>query len=129
MTNQGLLLKEFKQFVSVQSGRAKQHARAAGEKTARPYIHLKGEIRKEEEVRAIADSNRITQEFVRILAPVETCQSFKLVPAQKRPRLIRARRECLCLYFNFVDPQFGFMNLRIPRWFSFAIQIYLNGHE
>lgn len=130
MTNQGLLLKEFKQFVSVQSERVKQHARAIAEKSGRPYIHLNGEkIRKEEKARAIADADGITEGLICILAAVEACQSFNLVPGEKRPRLVSARRKCLCLYFYFIDPQFGFMHVRIPTWFPFTIQIYLNGHE
>lgn len=129
MTNQGLLLKEFKAFVSAHSERLKQHARAVAEKSGRPYIHLNGEIRKEEKARAIADADGITEGLICILAAVEACQSFQLVPAPKRPCLIPARRKCLCLYFYFIDPQFGFMHVRIPTWFPFTIQIYLNGHD
>ena len=129
MTKQGLLLKEFKPFVSAQSERLKQHARAVAEKSGRPYIHLNGEIGKEQKARAIADCDGITEGLICILAAVEACQSFHLVPAPKRPRLIPARRKCLCLYFYFIDPQLGFMHVRIPTWFPFSIQIYLNGHE
>jgi hypothetical protein len=103
MTNQGLLLKEFKQFVSVQSERVKQHARAVAEKNGRPYIHLNGEIRKEEKARGIAASDGIPQGLICILAAVEACQSFNLVPGEKRPRLVSARRKGLCLYFYFID--------------------------
>jgi hypothetical protein len=129
MTNQGMLLRDFKSFVTTHSERLKHHARAIAEKTARPYIHLNGEVRKEEKARAIADSDDITEGLICILAAVEACQSFQLVPAPKRPCLIPARRKCLCLYFYFIDPQFGFMHVRIPTWFPFTIQIYLNGHE
>lgn len=129
MTNKGLLLREFKAFVSAHSERLKEHARAMAEKLGRPYIHLNGEIRKEEKARTIADADGITEGLICILAAVEACQSFHLVPAPKRPRLIAARRKCLCLYFYFLDPHFGFMHVRIPTWFPFTIQIYLNGHD
>ncbi len=129
MNNQGLLLKEFKAFVMKHSERLKQHARALAEKNARPYIHLNGGIRKEEKAREIAQSDGITQGLICILAAVEACQSFRLVPGDKRPRLVSSRRKCLCLYFYFIDPEFGFMHLRIPTWFPFTIQIYLNGHD
>ena len=129
MTHQGLLLKDFKPFVSAHSERLKQHARGMAEKFGRPYLHLNGEIRKEEKARAIADSDGITEGLICILAAVEACQSFQLVPAEKRPRLISARRKCLCLYFYFLDPQLGFMHVRIQTWFPFTIQIYLNGHD
>lgn len=129
MTHQGLLLKDFKPFVSAHSERLKQHARGMAEKFGRPYLHLNGEIRKEEKARAFADADGITEGLICILAAVETCQSFQLVPAEKRPRLISSRRKCLCLYFYFIDPQLGFMHVRIQTWFPFTIQIYLNGHD
>jgi hypothetical protein len=129
MSKQGLLLKEFKKFVTIHSERLKQHARTMAEKSGRPYIHLNGVIRKEAKAREIADSDGITQGLICILAAVEACQSFQLIPAEKRPRLVSARRKCVCLYFYFIDPEFGFMHLRIPTWFPFTIQIYLNGHD
>lgn len=36
---------------------------------------------------------------------VEPYQSFKMVPGEKRPRLVYARRKCLTFYF--LDPQLG----------------------
>lgn len=129
MNHQGLLLKEFKGFVMKHSERLKQHARAMAVKSARPYIPLNGQIRKEDKARKIAESDGITQGLVCILTAVEACQSFRVVPGEKRPRLVSARRKCLCLYFYFIDPEFGFMHLRIPTWFPFTIQIYLNGHD
>jgi hypothetical protein len=129
MNHQGLLLKDFKRFVTMHSERIKQHARAMAEDSGRPYIHLNGALRKEEKARKIADSDGITQGLVCILAAVEACQSFKFAFGKKRPRLLSARRKCLCLYFYFIDPEFGFMHVRIPTWFPFTIQIYLNGHE
>lgn len=129
MANQGLLIKEFKGFVYHQSQRLKQHAQSMAEKAGRPYIHLNGPIRKEDRARQIAACDGITQGLVCVLAAVEACTSFRLVPAQGRPRLINTRRKCLCLYFYFIDRQFGFMHVRIPTWFPFTIQIYLNGHE
>jgi hypothetical protein len=129
MNSQGLLLKEFKGFVTVQSERVKEHARAMAEKSKRPYIHLNRQIRKEKKAREIADSDGITQGLVCILSAVEACQSFKLVPGQRRPHLVSAGRKCLCLYFYFIDPEFGFMHLRIPTWFPFTIQVYLNAHD
>ena len=129
MNSQGLLLKKFKEFVTIHSERLKQNARGMAQKSGRPYIHLNGQIRKEEKARKIAHSDGITQGLICIFTAVEACQSFKLVPGEKRPHLVSARRKCLCLYFYFIDTEFGFMHLRIPTWFPFTIQIYLNGHD
>jgi hypothetical protein len=38
-------------------------------------------------------------------------------------------RKCLHFYFYFLDPEFGFMHVRVQSWLPFTIQIYVNGHE
>lgn len=129
MYGQGLLLKDFKRFVSRHSESIKGHAKAMTEKSGRPYIHINGPIRKEDKARQIAIRDGITEGLICVLAAVEACQSFKLVYGKDRPHLVSARRKCLCLYFYFLDREFGFMHVRIPTWFPFTIQIYLNGHE
>ena len=126
---QSLLLKDFKVFVSKHSERIKQHAKTLAERSERPYIHINGQVRKEEKAREIANRDGITDGLICVLSAVETSQSFKLAYGKDRPHLVSARRKCLCLYFYFVHREFGFMHVRIPTWFPFTIQIYLNGHE
>jgi len=129
MASQGLLIKDFKTFVIKQSEQLKQHGKMIAEAAGRPYIPLTGRERKEEKARSIAKRDNITQGLICVFTAVEACQSFKMVPGEKRPRLINAQRKCLCLYFYFIDREFGFMHVRVPTWFPFTIQIYLNGHE
>jgi len=129
MAHKGLLLKDFKGFVTKHSERIKQHAKAMAEKSGRPYIHINGPVRKEEQARQIAARDGISQGLICVIAAVEACQSFKLAYGKNRPRLVSSRRKCLCLYFYFFHREFGFMHVRIPTWFPFTIQIYLNGHE
>jgi hypothetical protein len=129
MYAQGLLLKDFKGFVTRHSERIKEHAKAMTEKTARPYIPIHGPIRKDDKARQIATRDGITEGLICVLAAVEACQSFKLVYGKDRPDLLSTRRKCLCLYFYFLDREFGFMHVRIPTWFPFTIQVYMNGHE
>jgi hypothetical protein len=129
MMAQGFLLKDFKGFVTKHSERIKQHAKGIAEKNHRPYIHINGRIRKEEKAREIADRDGITEGLICVLSAVEACQSFKLAYGKDRPHLVNAPRKCLCLYFYLFDRELGFMHVRIPTWFPFTIQIYLNGHE
>jgi len=129
ITSRGLLLKDFKTFVTKHSGQIKEHGKAMAEKSGRPYIHLNGRVRKEEKAREIAKQDEIKQGLICVLSAVEACQSFKLAYGKGRPRLVNARRKCLCLYFYFIDREFGFMHVRVPTWFPFTIQIYLNGHD
>jgi hypothetical protein len=129
LASQGLLIKEFKAFVLKQSERIKQNGRAIADGAGRPYIHLNGRQRKEEKARAIAMRDGITEGLICVFTAVEASRSFKMVPGEKRPRLINAPRKCLCLYFYLFDREFGFMHVRVPTWFPFTLQIYLNGHE
>lgn len=129
MLDQGFLFKDFKAFVTKHSERIKEHAKAMAEKTQRPYIHINGRVRKEEKAREIADQDGITEGLICVLSAVEGCQSFKLAYGEGRPKLVNASRKCLCLYFYFIDREFGFMHVRIPTWFPFTIQMYLNAHE
>jgi len=129
ISRQGLRIKDFARFVSQQSEQIKQHAKAMADRTERPYIYLSGPVRKEDRARAIAQRDRITEGLVCILAAVEGCQSFKIAYGQRRPKIIWARRRCLCLYFYFVDRELGFMHVRIATWFPFTVQVCLNGHD
>ena len=129
IARQGLRIKDFKRLVMQASEQVKAHARGMAEKAGRPYIHLNGPVRKEDRARAIARRDGISDGLVCILAAVEACQSFKLAYGPRRPRIVPARRKCLCLYFYFVDPRFGFLHIRITTWFPFMVQVCLNGHE
>jgi hypothetical protein len=66
-----------------------------------------------------------------VLAVLEPCLSFQVVGNRKSQKLevIRARRKCLHFYFYLMDPEFGFMHVRIQSWFPFQIQIYINGRS
>jgi hypothetical protein len=129
ISRQGLRIKDFAAFVSRHSERIKQHAKVTAEQAGRPYVHLNGPARKESIAQSIAQRDGITDGLVCILAAVEACHSFKLAYGKDRPRLVSARRKCLCLYFYYVDREFGFMHVRITSWFPFMIQVCLNGHD
>lgn len=127
--SQGLLIKDFKAFVMRHSERIKHHAKVMAERLHRPYVHINGQSRKEHIARQIAERDNITDGLICVLSAVESCQSFRLAYGENRPRLINARRKCLCLYFYLFDRHLGFMHVRVPTWFPFTIQIYINGHE
>jgi CBS domain-containing protein len=129
ISRQGLRIKDFGHFVCQQSERIKQHARVMAQRTKRPYIHLNSPCRKENVAQSICRKDAVTEGLVCILAAVETCHSFKLAHGDGRPRLVFARRKCLCLYFYFVDREFGLLHVRITSWFPFMIQVCLNGHD
>ena len=64
-----------------------------------------------------------------MLCTQETCRSIKLAYADKRPRLIFAKRPQRVLYYDFLDRDFGLMDIRLETWFPYTIQVYVNGHD
>lgn len=129
LARQGCLTRDFKRFVLRHSERIKQHAATAAARAGRPFLYLNGPVRKDDLARDIARRDGITQGLVCVLRVLEPCQSFKVVPGKGRPHLAAASRKCLCLYYYFLDREFGLMHVRIQTWFPLVIQVCLNGHE
>jgi hypothetical protein len=126
---QGLKIKDFGKFVQQQSQRIADHAEQFATRSHRQYIYLNGPHRKEALAKDIAQREGITQGLVCVLRTVEPCQSFKMVPGEKRPRLVGARRKCLTFYFYFLDPKLGMLHVRLQSWFPLVMQVCINGHE
>jgi len=125
----GLLLKDFKGFVTRCSAEVKQHAVKLAERTKRPFIYLTSSPRKEDRAREIAKRDGITEGLVCVFSIVEQAQSFKLCYGKDKPKLAAAWPRCLCLYFYYIDRDFGLIHIRLQTWFPFVIQVYVNGHE
>src|SRR4029077_7394902 len=64
-----------------------------------------------------------------ILCTQETCNSFKLVPGDRRPRFVSCPRAQRVLYYYFLDPQLGLIHVRLQTWAPFTLQVYVNGHD
>jgi len=129
LDRRGILCKDFKPFVLKQSERLKAHARAIAEKHQRPIIPIHPGLRKEDHAREIAERDGIGHGLVCIFTAVETCSSFVLRPGKGKPRLHRARRKCLHLYYYYMDRHFGLIHVRLQTWFPFMVQVCVNGHE
>jgi hypothetical protein len=129
LAQQGLLLKEFKAFSKGLAKEIKGAAQRMAKRAERPYEYLNGFVRKEEYVREIVKRDGVTEGLVCVLATKESSTSFKLIYGEGRPRLAFSRPKCLCLYFYFIDREFGLMHVRLQTWFPFTIQVYVNGHS
>lgn len=132
---QKLLIKDFGRFVNTQSTRVAQHAETVARQAGRRCEFLKGRVRKERLAKTIAAEDRIDSGLVCVLRKVEPLLSYAMVSGERRPRLVRSRRQCLCFYFpasilkTGIDPVFGMMHTRIESWFPMTIHVCLNGHE
>jgi hypothetical protein len=129
LDHHGVLLKNFKHFAPAQAHILREHALALAQQANRPYHYLKGKCRKEELARDIAQKDGIREGLICVLGTNELCPSFALRTGANRPRLVADRRPCLCLYFYYLDAEFGLIHIRLQTWFPMTIQVYINGHE
>jgi hypothetical protein len=118
-----------KQATTTLVDRADALAAAAG----RPSIYLRNTVTRdggqtnEEFARSIAVRDGITEGLVCVLRAVESCYSFTVAHQGGRLEVIRRRRKCLWIYFYYIDPELGFMHVRLQTWLPFQIQVYVNG--
>ena len=129
LDSRGILLKDFKRFVTTQSDKVCLHAKTYAQKAGRPYLYLRRPLRKDDEARRLAEQDHLTEGLICVFAIVEQAQSFQLRYGEGRPRLVSTQPRCLCLYFYFLDRDFGLMHVRLQTWFPFTLQIYVNGHS
>jgi len=134
---QGVWLKDFKPYVEKATATLKAHAKQFAEEHGRQYLYLasaktraSGES-KEELARAIAEKEKISEGLICVFSCVEPCKSFSVRGNRETHKLevVYEPRKCLHLYFYVIDPEFGFMHIRLQSWFPFEIQVYVNGHE
>lgn len=134
---QGFPLKEFTRYATSTTERLTDNARRLAAEAGRPYIYLdhartRGTVQtKEDMARAIAERDGITDGVVCLLSVVEPCWSFQVRKSHTTHRLEATRRERKCVhhYLYLIDPEFGFMHVRIAAWIPYEIQIYINGRE
>jgi hypothetical protein len=123
------LIKDFPKLAKDQSKRLKDHARSLAEQARRPILPVPYKTRKEDFARRLARNDGITEGLVCIFTTQEACSSFKIVYGVGRPRLVTSRPRCVVFYFYYLDPEFGLLHIRLPTWFPFTLQVYVNGHE
>lgn len=137
LSQQHVLLKDFGAYVKTTTDTLKAHIEELAATAHRPLIYLekpatarKGNS-KEDQARAIAARDGITEGLICIFSAVEPCRAFGIRRnrASHKLEVVREFRKCLHYYLYYQDPEFGFMHVRLQSWFPFEIQVYLNGHE
>jgi hypothetical protein len=125
----GVELVSIKEFLLNNADRLKRHARELAEKWKRPYLYLERGGNLEQKARAIAEEDGIEQGLVCVFGLVQPCWTFSFPSRKATTYIRRARRQCIFLYFYFMDRDFGLIHVSIQTWFPMTIQVYLNGHE
>src|SRR5262249_2970235 len=124
--------KDFGQFAQRISDKVKAHAEEMAEQQGRPFIYVPSSKQSKEEIaRAIMEKDNIKGGLICVLTCVEPCQSFRIRKdaARKTIHLAVAERKCTHIYFYLIDPQCGFMHIRLQTWLPLSIQVCLNARE
>jgi hypothetical protein len=111
------------------SDRLVEHAQRFANKAGRTYLYRTGSFRKDHWAQQLIREQRLERGLVGILCTQETCNSFKLVPGDHRPRFVSCPRAQRVLYYYFLDPQLGLIHVRLQTWAPFTLQVYVNGHD
>jgi hypothetical protein len=106
-----------------------EHAQAFAQKGGRTYLYRTGFFKKDQWAESLIREQRIERGLVGVLCTMETCNSFDLVPGEKRPRFISRPRPQRVLYYYFLDPQLGLIHVRLQTWAPYTFQVYVNGHD
>jgi len=137
LSKRGVLLKDAGKFFEAETDRIINHAKEAAEQAGRPYMYLESAHThasgrsKEAMAQEIAQRDQITAGLVCIFSVLEACSSFAVIGNHKTHRLevVRRNRKCRHLYWYLIDPEFGWMHVRVQTWAPYTIQIYINGRE
>jgi len=105
------------------------HGKLLAEQASVPYRYLQGYHSKEKIIHGLLREQPRSEGLVAVRCCQETCRTVKLRYGQGRPRLVVAHRPQRVLYFYYLDPDCGLIHLRIPTWFPFTLQVYVNGHD
>lgn len=119
----------FKEAAPWFSGELKAHAKELAAAANRPYRHLPSRERMEDNARALAAKDGITDGLVCVYGTNETCRTFRVRYGDGGPQVGADLRVCLVLYFYQMDREFGLLHVKLQTWLPFTVQVYVNGHE
>jgi hypothetical protein len=136
--SQGVGLKEFTPYAKATTARIADHCRGLAAAAGRPVIsfdHVKTRGRpsfhKDDLAKSIVERDGITRGIVCLISAVESCMSFQVRKrvATGKMEIFRRERACLHHWLYLIDPEFGFMHVRIQGWLPYQVQVYINGRE
>ncbi len=127
-----ILYKDFGSYANNVTEHLKSHVKQLTDNLSRPYIYLNlPKISKESTALQVLNDNPIESGLICTISTVELCSSLQVVPDKETQKLElkNVNRKCICFYFYFLDPEFGFMHVKLQSWFPFMIQVYINARE
>src|SRR5918994_5490790 len=131
LSRRGILLKDAGPFFEAETQRIRDHVVSLAAAAGRPVEYLAGASTHRsgtsKEARAIAERDGVTEGLVCVLSVVEPCRSFGVTPNRQTRRLEVRRRKCLHSYLYRIDPEFGWMHVRLQA--PYEMQVSVNGRE
>jgi hypothetical protein len=133
--SQGVPITGFGAFVKQATEAVVANAERVAADAGRPNIYVFGPATgggpsKDEMARRIAERDGITEGLVCVLRAVEPCTTFELRGHRSgEVQAVPTSGRCLHVYFYLIDPEFGFMHVRVQTWIPYTVQVYVNGRE
>lgn len=127
-----VLHKDFGRFTQRVTEKVCARAKSDAERHGVPYRYLAScSSDKETIARRFVEEHSIRGGPICVLGSVEPCKTWQIHRSRESKRIeLRHRRgKCQYLYFYAIDPEFGFMHVRLQTWFPFQVQVYINGRE
>ena len=132
LSQENLKYIDFSEYAQKVTATIKEHAKSMAEELNRPYIYLNSpKISKEATALQCLQESPVEEGLICVLATVEVCSTLQVLnnKTTNKLELLNVNRKCTYLYFYFLDPEFGFMHVKLQAWFPFMIQVYINGRE
>jgi len=131
--SQGVLLKDFEDFAKGNTKMIHDAAADVAKKLCLPTKYLESSRESKEDVaRAFLAEQPMVSGPICMLSCVEPCSSWRVWRSRERKHPQQVQRwttKCLHYYLYCLDPEFGFMHVRIQTWMPFMVQVYVNGRE
>ena len=125
-------LVEFKSFTQSVTSAIVEASKAQAASFDREDRYLSSSATSKEGLaREILAESPVEQGLICVLRCVEPCLTYRMAAGDgPGKRELRSElRKCTFLYHYYLDPQFGFMHVRIQTWMPYTVQVYVNGRE
>lgn len=132
LRRQGVLKKDFGDLAQELTAMIRDEAESTAAMLRRPSVYLQSStVRKEDVARRLLRENPVDAGLVAVLSCVEPCTTWQMFRS-KADRTQQPRRrtgKCLHYYFYFLDPEVGWLHVRVQTWMPYAVQVCVNGRE
>jgi len=124
----GIPLRDFTDYFKIVTDRLIRQIESSAEEPGCPVVYLpSAKDRKENIAKGFLLSDPVGSGLICVLKTLVSCRTAKVVGGEKNHFLKSSRTKCLHYYLCYMDEEFGFMFVKIQTWFSFNIQVYING--